>query len=74
MRHLRVIAPALLLLACGVPPEVVSDDLTDLPLAGLSDDWRARFDEGGLDRVGNRLGGRRVGGGNVELVLAHGGS
>ncbi|MBL8933686.1 MAG: hypothetical protein JNM69_03985 [Archangium sp.] len=46
MRPHRVIAPALLLLACDVPPEVVSDDLTDLPLAGLSDDWRARFDEG----------------------------
>lgn len=36
----------ILSLAACAQPAVVTDDLTDLPLAGLSEDWRARFDEG----------------------------
>lgn len=34
-------------IACGVPTsQVVSDDPTDLPLAGLTPEWEARFAEG----------------------------
>lgn len=36
-----------LFLACGVPaPQAVNDDLTDLPLAGLTPEWEARFVDG----------------------------
>jgi CxxC motif-containing protein (DUF1111 family) len=36
-----------LFVACGGPtPQTVDDDLTDLPLAGLSPEWEARFAEG----------------------------
>ena len=38
---------ASLFIACGAPaPQAINDDLTDLPLAGLSPDWEARFVEG----------------------------
>lgn len=38
---------ASLLVACGPPgPQAIEDDLTDLPLVGLSPDWEARFVEG----------------------------
>jgi len=36
-----------LFIACGVPaPQAINDDLTDLPLAGLTPEWEARFLEG----------------------------
>lgn len=38
---------ACLFIGCGAPePQVINDDLTDLPLAGLSPAWLARFVEG----------------------------
>lgn len=48
LRALFVFCCVLLSYACGPAPgpRAVGDDLTDLPLVGLSAEWTSRFDEG----------------------------
>lgn len=43
---MRSLLGVLVLASCGVPPTTVGDTSSDLPLSGLSEAWRQRFDEG----------------------------